>query len=228
MSFRATLFRRSWLAVLLLVLAALSTAHGQLTNAKGQVISPIAFANQDAITTSFVSAPNLGSDSSSSSSDTGQWLKVEFHYGTTAQVTKDYPFVDSIEFRVWIEARDMFAPHPVDPAQGVAVALTGTVTYVNVSMARDLYGVFYVPPSVLLRYGTKLGTSDFDRKFDIHMEAYVGGVLMDEVNKNKEADPLKWFVPLQVVPNLVYRQDQCAFLVSDPDRYPMIRLPSSP
>ena len=217
MSFSATVFRRSCPVVLLLTFLAVSAARGQLKT------SPIAFANEDAITTTLVAAPNLGGSSDeSNSSGPGQWLKVEFHYGTTALVTKDYPYVDEVEFKVWVEGVDPFAANATQPTgKGVAVALTGSVTYINVPLARDLYGVFYVSSAVLARYSNR--TDDFDRKFDVHIEAYVNGALVDEVNKNKETDPLKWFVPLKPIPDLVYRQDQCPFMVSDPDRYPMIK-----
>jgi hypothetical protein len=205
-----------------------SAVFGQLKDAQGNIISPIAFANEDAITTSFVTAPNLNTDTNGSPpGEPGQWLKVEFHYGTTPVVTSAYPYVDSAEFKVWIEGLDQFAPNPSQPSgKGVAVALTGSVTYLNIPMGKDIYGVFYVHPSVLARYSSDRGYEDFDRKFDIHIEAYVGGVLVDEINKNKEDDPLKWFQPLKPIPNLVYRQDQCSFLISNPDRYPMIKLPA--
>jgi hypothetical protein len=218
MSFHATVLWRSCPVVFLLGLIASPAAFGQAAN------SPIAFVNQEAITTSFVPAPNLSTDSSGSSSEPGQWLKVEFHYGTTALVTRDYPYVDEVQFKVWIEGLDLFAKNAPVPGKGAAVALTGSVTYVNIPMGKDIYGVFYVHPSVLARYSSDLGYEDFDRKFDIHLEAYVGGVLMDAIDKNKEQDP-KWFQPLTPIPNLVYRQDQCPFLISNSDHYPMIKLP---
>jgi len=220
MSFHATVLWRSCPVVFLLGLTASSAALGQAAN------SPVAFVNQDAITTSFVQAPNLNTDTNASSSgEPGEWLKVEFHYGTTALVTKDYPYVDAVEFKVWIEGLDQFAPNPSQSSgKGVAVALTGSVTYVNIPMGKDIYGVFYVHPSVLARYSSDRGYEDFDRKFDVHLEAYVNGALMDAIDKNKEQDP-KWFQPLKPIPNLVYRQDQCPFLISSPDHYPMIKLP---
>ncbi len=49
---------------------------------------------------------------------------------------------------------------------------------------------------------------------------------MDAIDKNKETDP-KWFQALKVVPNLVYRQNQSPFLLTDVDRYPAIKLPES-
>src|ERR1700722_11361329 len=114
MSFHATALRRSFPTVFLLALIAAPTAFGQATNAKGELISPIKFVNQDAITTSFVSAPNVGGSLSGSPSDNNQWLKVEFHYGTTPVLKTNY--LDSVEFRVWIEGLDLFgknAPVPV-------------------------------------------------------------------------------------------------------------------
>jgi hypothetical protein len=228
MSFHATVLWRSFPVVFLVGLIASSAAFGQLKDAQGNVIAPIAFVNQEAITTSFVQAPNLNTDTNiSAPTEPAQWLKVEFHYGTTPVVTSAYPYVDSAEFKVWIEGLDLFAKDAPVPGKGVAVVLTGSVTYVNIPMGKDIYGVFYVHPSTLARYSSDRGYEDFDRKFDIHIEAYVGGVLVDEINKNKEDDPLKWFQPLKPIPGLVYRQDQCPFLVSNPDRYPMIKPPAS-
>ena len=104
------------------------------------------------------------------------------------------------------------------------MALTGSVIYVNVPAGKDIYGVFYVHPNTLVRYSDERGYENFDRKYDVHVEAYVGGALMDAINKNKEQDPLGWFKPFTVVPNLVYRQDQTPFIIADPDRYPAIKL----
>ena len=218
MSFRATALKRSFFGLFLVALIAAPKAFGQAKD------SPVAFVNEDAITTSFVTAPNVGGTSGTAATGNNQWLKVEFHYGTTAMLTANY--LDAVEFKVWIEGLDLLAKNAPIPGKGVAVALTGSVTYVNVPAGKDLYGVFYVHPSTLGRYSDERGYENFDRKYDIHIEAYVGGTLMDEINKNKEQDPLNWFKPLTVVPNLVYRQDQTPFIVSDPDRYPAIKLPA--
>jgi hypothetical protein len=188
--------------------------------------APLVFADRDAIITTFVSAPSLNSGDAPppAPGDSSKWLKVEFHYGTTAALKTKY--LDAVEFKVWIEGFDPLATNS-QGGTGVGVALTGSVTYINVPAGKDLYGVFYVHPSTLGRYSGDRGTEDYDRKFDVHLEASVGGTLVDEVNKNKEQDPLKWFQPLTVVPNLVYRQDQCPFLLSSPDRYPAIKLPAA-
>ena len=45
------------------------------------------------------------------------------------------------------------------------MALTGSVTYINVAAGRDLYGVFYVHPSTLGRYSSDRGYEEYDRKF---------------------------------------------------------------
>jgi hypothetical protein len=238
MSFRALLLWRSFSVLFLLALLTAPAAFGQLKDAKGNLISPVAFANQDAITTTFVTSPNLSGMSAvatsgnATSSDTppdpsdvtNQWLKVEFHYGTTAALKTKY--LDSVEFKVWIEGRDLLATNAPVPGKGIAVALTGSVTYINVPAGSDIYGVFYVHPSTLGRYSGEHGVTDFDRKFDVHMEAYVGGTLMDKIDKNKEQDP-NWFQPLVPITGLVYRQDQSPFIIVDPDRYPAIKLPTT-
>jgi len=236
MSFRALLLWQNFPVAFLLALLAAPSAFGQLKDAKGNLVSPVAFVNQNAITTTFVSSPNLaGMSSTVASSGTepaapsdpndtsNQWLKVEFHYGTTTALTTKY--LDSVEFKVWIEGRDLLAKNAPVPGKGIAVALTGSVTYINVPAGTDIYGVVYVHPSTIGRYSGQGGASDFDRKFDVHVEAYVGGTLMDRIDKNKEQDP-NWFQPLVPVAGLVYRQDQTPFLVVDPDRYPALKPPA--
>jgi hypothetical protein len=163
---------------------------------------------------------------STGGSSEGQWLKIEFHYAAVPQPpapSQPPPkFVDSAEFRVWIEGRDMFSK--VAPI--VAVGLTGSVTYLNIPAGRDNYGVFYVPPATLNRYSSDQGPTDFDRTFDIHIEAYVNGTLVDYFNKNKESD-LNWFSKLTPVAGEVYTQNQTPFIVSDPDKYPPIKAPAT-
>lgn len=216
MSFRATTLKRSLWLVLLLGLIA-SPAFAQAPN------SPIAFANQDAITVTYVSSPNVAVEGSSySPNQDAKWLKVEFHYAVQP-VKGDY--LDAIEFKIWVEGRDLFAPDAPTKA-GIAVGLTGSITYINILKNKDVYGVFYINPSTLARYSTERGVSDFEHKFDIHLEAYVGGALMDAIDKNKETDKA-WFQQLRAVPGLVYRQNQCSFIATDVDRYPAIKLPEA-
>jgi hypothetical protein len=213
------LFKRSYLAVALLSLFAAPSAFGQAKD------SPIAFANQEAITTSFVNAPNLGGTSGGASTGgSNQWLKVEVHYGTTAALLTKY--IDAVDIKIWIEGLDLLDPAAPVAGKGVAIALTGDCTYVNIPAGKDVYAVFYVHPSTIGRYSSDRGSDDFDRKFNIHVEASVGGALMDAIDKSKE-DDAKWFQALKVVPNLVYRQNQSPFVLADVDRYPAIKLPDS-
>ena len=134
--------------------------------------------------------------------------------------------MDAVEFKVWIEGLDLLAPDAPVKGKGVAVGLTGSVTYVNIAAGKDIFGVFYVHPSTLGRYSSDRGQDDFDRKFNIHIEAYVGGAVMDAIDKNKEQDK-NWFQSLRVIPDLVYRQDQSPFMLIDPDHYPAIKLSAS-
>ena len=66
------------------------------------------------------------------------------------------------------------------------------MTYINLPAGRDCYGVFYVHPNTLSRYCGNGTYEDFDRKFNVHVEAYIGGKLVDYIDKNKDAD--KWLV----------------------------------
>lgn len=218
MSFHATVLKRSFPVVVLLGLIASPAAFGQAKD------SPVVFVNREAITASFVTAPSLNAGDAPPPPAGGgnQWLKVEFHYGITPAKGD---FQDAVEFKVWIEGRDLLDPQG-KPGEGIAVGLTGSVTYVNIPRGKDVYGVFYVHPSTIGRYSGARGAEDFTRKFDIHVQALVGGVEMDHFDKNKEQDP-NWFQQLKAIPNLVYRQDQCPFIVSSPDRYPAIKLPAA-
>jgi hypothetical protein len=214
MSFSATALRQSIFLLVTLGLAA-APLRAQVPN------SPIVFA-QSAITTSFVQAPQMGSSSGGGGSDSDtQWLKVEFHYSVAPAAGK---FVDAVEFRIWIEGRDLYAPEATTK-DGIPVGLTGSVTYVNLAETKDAYGVFYVPPATLNRFSVR-GPSDFDRTFDTHVEAYVGGTKVDYFDKNKEQDA-NWYQQLKPLSGFVYRQDQTPFIVTDPVRYPPIKLPSA-
>ncbi len=214
MSFHATKLKQCSLLLLLLSIAT-SPLFAQAAD------SPIVFASQGGVVASFVDAPAIGSGASTGGSDS-KWLKVEFHYGVTP-LKADY--VDSVEFKVWIEGRDLLAPD-APGEEGLAVALTGSVTYVNIPKGRDAYGVFYVHPSTLGRYSGKQGVSDFERKFNVHVDALVNGRVVDNIDKNKEKDAA-WYQPLKALPGFVYRQNQSPFLLSDPSKYPAIKLPAS-
>jgi hypothetical protein len=217
MRFHLTTLKRSFLGILL---TGFSLGHGwgQAAN------SPVVFQASDAITTTMVDAPSVGrNDSSGGGNADTKWLKIEFHYSVTPKTT--VPFLDSIEFRIWVEGRDLYDPAAAT-AEGTAVALTGKVTYVNVAANRDSYGSFYVSPSTLARYSTKNGASDFTEKFNVHVEAYIDGAKVDYFDKNKEQN-LNWYTPLKAVTGMVYRQDQCPFIINDVSRYPQIKLVES-
>jgi len=216
MSFHATELKRWCLIPFLLGSAALSAFSQAPAPAAG-----ITFISPEAITTTFVNPPALGgSNTSSGSEEDTKWLKIEFHYSVTPE-KGDY--LDSVEFKIWIEGRDLLSPN-APGENGVAVGLTGSVTYVNILKGKDAYGVFYVHPSTLGRYSSKEGATDFERKFNVHIQALVDGKDIDDADKNKEDDPT-WFQKLTAIPGLVYRQNQCPFFISDPNRYPAIKLP---
>jgi hypothetical protein len=185
----------------------------------------IQFVNEQAITETFIQAPSLGGVGGGSE-DMTQWLKVEFQFSVNPPHPDKYPWVDSAEFKVWIEARDLYAANaPPNSTDGVAVCLTGSVTYINLKQTRTAYGVVYVHPATVARYSGSGTTEDFDRKFNVHVEAYVGGKLVDYYDKHKDSD--KWWTLPTAVPDLVFRQDLTPFLVSDVTRYPQLKpLPS--
>ncbi len=183
----------------------------------------ILFNDRDGVSSSFVQPPALGSTSGAASDAGGQWLKIEFHFSVNPPPTQKSPFVDAAEFKIWVEGRDLYAPN-APGVDGVAVALTGSVTYVNLVAGKDAYGVFYVHPSALTRYSTKNGAQeDFDRRFNIHIEADVAGTPVDVYDKKKETDP-GWYKPLVPVAGMVMHQDMTPFIAADVSRYPQIKV----
>jgi hypothetical protein len=213
MSFRVTALWRS-IGIAVVLILGTGPLAAQVPN------SPIVFA-QSAITTSFITPTAVGNSSGGGDSD-AQWLKVEFHYSVTPAAP--LKFVDSVQFKIWIEGRDLYAPEATTK-EGIAVALTDSITYVNLAATRDAYGVFFVPPATLARYSTDRGSEDFDRAFNIHVEAYVGGVKVDYFDKNKETDA-NWYQQLKPLAGFVYRQDQSPLLLTDFNRYPPIKQPT--
>jgi hypothetical protein len=215
-----------FLGVALVTLLAGSGAFAQ--DAAGGANAPrvVNFDDRDGLVASFVQAPVLGSTSGSGNDSAGQWLKIEFHFKVNPPATQKSPYVDAAEFKVWVEGRDLYAAN-APGADGVAVALTGSVTYVNLPAGRDLYGVFYVHPSALTRYSTKNGAQeDFDRRFNIHIEADVAGTPVDVYDKKKETDA-GWYKPLVPVAGMVMRQDMTPFIAADVSRYPQIKVPAA-
>jgi hypothetical protein len=217
MAFHPTAFRR--LVTLVLLAGAMSIrSWGQAAD------SPIKFLAPEAITTTLVDAPSVGG-SSAPLGEGVQWLKIEYHYQIDPKGTT--PFVDSIQFNITVEARDLYAKNATTP-DGISVGLTGSETYINLAATRDGYGVFYIHPSTLARYASKNGTGDFTEKFNIHLEAMVDGKLADYIDKQTDPMGLDWYKALTPVTGLVLRQDQCCFIVSDPSRYPQLKTPVQP
>ena len=212
MQFHATELKRCLLLGLFLVGMTAPRLWAQAAD------SPIVFQGPSAITTTLVDCPTAGQQSGSRS-DNDQWLKIEWRYQVTPKGPS--PYVDTVEFRVWAEGRDLYAPEATS-AEGIPVILTGTVTYINLTQNHEAYGVVYIHPSTMARYSSKSGASDFSSKFNVHVEAYVGGAKMDLFDKDKPQDPT-WYQQGKAIPGLLLRQDQCAFMLSDPMRYPQIK-----
>lgn len=219
MAFHPTAFKRL-LFITLLAGVTLSRSWGQAVD------SPIKFADLGAITVTLVEPPSLG-QSNTPRGEAGLWLKVDYMFAVKPTGAK--PFLDAVTFNITIEGRDLYATDATS-AEGVPVGLTGTETYVNVAAGREIHGVFYLHPSTMVRYSTKSGPRDFTSRFNIHLDAMVDGKLADYYNLKNEKD-LNWYkeastdnpAGLRLVSGLVYRQDQCCFIVNDPSFYPQLK-----
>lgn len=217
MAFHPTAFRR--LAALVLLASVMPVrSWGQAAD------SPIKFLGPDAITATLVDPPVV--QQSAGAGQGAQWLKIEYHYQIDPKGTA--PFVDSIQFNITVEGRDQYAKNASTPDGVISVGLTGTETYVNLAATRDGYGVFYVHPSTLARYAGKNGTSDFTDRFNMHLEAMVDGKLADYFDKRTDPMGADWYKALTPVAGQIFRQDQCCFIVTDPSRYPQLKVPAQP
>ena len=185
--------------------------------------SPVVFDSKDGVTASLVQAVPYGPSDASAGSGDQKWLRVELHYTV---VPKAGDFLDAVQFKIWIEGRDLQDPQG-KPGVGIAVALTGAVTYVNINGSnRDNYGVFFVPPATMDRFKAgSAGASDFDQNgsFNIHAEADVDGKPVDAIDKTKGEKDITWYQTLKQVSGMVYLQYQTPFILTDPDRYPPIK-----
>ena len=225
MSFRLTALWRWFCPAFLALFFCVSAAAQDQSNPP----APVVFSNFDAISVSLVTAPRNGGNSNTGYGGQGnQWLLVEFHYAVNppprpGPVVTASDFLPQIEFKVWVEGRDQLDPQSKG-AEGISIALTGSVTYVNVSKGRDNYGAFFVHPSSLSRFTNSRGANQFLTDFNIHLEANVDGKVVAAADRKKEEDP-KWFTQLRAIPGFVYRQNQCPFLNYDPDKYPAIQVP---
>ena len=215
MSFRATALFGRHLVVLLLGLAA-GPVMAQVAN------SPVVFVNQNAIVTSFVQTTNLGGGSGGSG-DNSQWLKVEFHYSVTPAVG-DYLPRSSSRFG-W---KASTCSRPTRRSRARALRWRSPVRSLTSmsSRARTVTALFMFIPRLSDATVPGGGYQDFDRKFNIHVEADVDGKAVDVFDKNKETDP-NWYQPLRPIPGLLYLQNQSPFISADPDRYPALKLPAS-
>jgi len=214
MAFPSTAFKQLSLIVLLAV-AMVPRSFGQAVD------SPIKFANQNPITVTLVEPPSLG-PSNTPRGEAGLWLKIDFQYAVAPQGPT--PFLDTVVFNIVVEGRDLYDSN-AKTAEGVAVGLTGTETYVNIGANREVHGVFYIHPSAMVRFATKSGPRDFTNRFNIHIDALVNGKLADYANLKNDPQGLDWYKALRMTSGYVYRQDQCCFIVNDPSFYPELKLP---
>jgi len=238
MSFRAMGLKRSLGVIGMVTVAGVVTVTAQMAKPPvaamaaarlGQDYAPaqqqrvIEFFNQGSVTTMLVAPPALGSTGGGSTAGGTDWLKVEWHYSVNPADPKKLPWIDEVQFKVYVEGRDLYAANA--PGQeGVAVCLTGEVTYVNLAQSRDAYGCVFLHPSTLARYAGTRGPEDFERKYNVRVEAYVGGKMVDYQSKNpNDKGGPDWNKGLPSVTNMLMQQDKTPFIAADTNRYPMIK-----
>ena len=175
MSFRAMVLRRSYLARIffLRLIAPLHAAFGQAARFARRV-------RESGGDHDFICrrrrrvAAALGGCECGASAD-NQWLKVEFHYGTTAAIEDDLSWTP-VEFKVWIEGLDLLAKHAPVPGKGVVRGPDGVGHLRQCSRGQGCLRCLLRPslhPRPLQRRArvSRISTASIN----IHIEAYVGG-----------------------------------------------------
>lgn len=143
-----------------------------------------------------------------------KWVIIEFSYTVTPDKDSKNPFIDEVQFKANIEARDGAGDsRSTDP-----VILTGDVTYVCVPAGKG-FGSLYIPPDVAARYSLDRYLS----QFNVNIQAFVGGQMVDSKDKRREQKE-DWFSGYKTVSGLVYNKMQSPFILNDTDRYPAIKL----
>lgn len=201
--------------VALLHLTAVSWGQGEVSNAV------ISFDKTEKIKPKFVDTPVYGAGGvkGNGAQSDKKWMEVEFKYTCKPPELQDLNskrgvYLDEAQFKIYIEG---IIPDEPNGNEGDAILLVGQATYVNIPAGKDNYGVFYVHPNTVDRYG---GQSNFDRSgMNIRVEAYVNGQLVDVIQKKEEEDD-GWIYKLRRINHQVYSKGESPFSLMDIGRYP--------
>ncbi len=181
----------------------------------------ISFDKTTKIKPEFVDVPVYGAGGTKrgGASADKKWMEVEFKYACMPVEMADLTskrgvYLDEVQFKIYIEG---IIPDQPNGDEGDPVLLVGEVTYVNIPAGKENYGVFYVHPNTVGRYG---GQANFERSAkNIRIEAYVNGQLVDVIQKREEENE-GWIHPLKRINNLVYSKEESPFSLMDIGRYP--------
>lgn len=193
---------RSSLILLLVVILGCSFSH---VNAQ----DPVVFI--DKVETEMITPEKLGAPRSGSSGRPAKWVLVEFSYTVTPENRGEY--LEEVQFKANIEGDAATK----DDRKQQPVILTGEVTYMQVPAGKG-FGSLYISPDVATRYHIEQNLS----KFNVNVQAYVGGQMVDTKDKRKENDP-NWFAPYKSISGLVMNKTQSVFILNDTDRYPTVK-----
>jgi hypothetical protein len=172
----------------------------------------------ESVEVQFIKAPgSLGPKLGGRVKSTDNWMAVTFTYQPfpfTGQT-----FLDEVQFKVYIEGREFKDDRDKD---GTTVVLPGEVTYVNVRGQKGMMGAMFVHPDTVERYGLEKESN----RLNVFVEAYEKGQLVDGMGKNTRETDEEWYKggKYPAKENLVYRQDQSVFLLTDTDGFPAIKL----
>ncbi|MCS7063847.1 MAG: hypothetical protein NZM04_07385 [Methylacidiphilales bacterium] len=148
-----------------------------------------------------------------------KWMEVEFKYACMPPEALDLNskkgiYLDEAQFKIYIEGIN---PDEPNSDQGEPILLVGEVTYINIPAGKENYGVFYVHPNTIGRYG---GQATFEKSNkNIRIEAYINGQLVDVIQK-KEEDDDGWINPIKRVNHQVYTKEESPFRLVNISRYP--------
>jgi hypothetical protein len=196
----------SSLIPLLLVIAAFN-----FSKALAEEPAPITL---EKVETDTIRADRFGASRPGGGSKEQKWIIIEFSFLTNPPKDKKNDFLDEVQFKVMVEARE-----DDGPLRGTTpVFLTGEVTYVCVSTMGKGMGSFYISPDVAARYHIDRSLS----QLNVNVQAFINGQSVSSKDKRRE-DKDDWYANYKTIPNLVFTKNQSPFILNDLDRYPTIK-----
>ncbi len=153
----------------------------------------------DKVESELIKPDRVGATRSGGNTREQKWVLIEFTFAVTPPKEAKTGFLEEVQFKVMVEARDEDGPfRSTSP-----VFLSGDVTYICVPASTRTYGSFYIPADVAARYHIDKNLT----QGNINVQAFVGGQMVDSKDKRPE-DKDDWYANYKTIANLVFNKNQ--------------------